>query len=513
MYFGNTPLSASYLTDYFSGDNTTVAFTLSRAPVSASSVIITISGVKQAASTYGVSGTTLTFSAAPPTGTNNIEVLHLGVQPDTVIQPSYRTVTEFTATAGQTTFSVPSYTPGFIDVFRNGVLLGSADFTATNGTSVVLANACTAGDLVETISLFVSSVLDAIPAVTGAVNSNYIASDLTINFADGSASAPSITNTGDANTGIFFPAADTIAFAEGGTESMRLDSNGNVGIGASNPSTKLDAYSSGTTSTILRTRNDTTSVYLDANNGYSYLNTFSNHAMLFGTNNLERMRITASGLVGVGCTPTGGIATTGITLGDTGWAIFTRSGDTVLYVNRQGNDGELVRFDQANTQEGGISVSGTTVSYNGGHLSRWAQTLTPKDDSILKGTVLSNLDEMNEYVDEDGNPVDNEQLNKVKVSDVEGDINVAGVFVNWSHDTPHNVDEINMAMTGDMIIRIAQGVTVQRGDLLISAGDGTAKPQDDDIVRAKTIAKVTSTHVTSTYADGSYCVPCVLMAC
>jgi hypothetical protein len=54
---------------------------------------------------------------------------------------------------------------------------------------------------------------------------------------------------------------------------------------------------------------------------------------------------------------------------------------------------------------------------------------------------------------------------------------------------------------------------VQKGDLLMSAGDGTAKPQGDDIVRSKTVAKVTSNHVTCTYADGSYCVPCVLMAC
>jgi hypothetical protein len=47
----------------------------------------------------------------------------------------------------------------------------------------------------------------------------------------------------------------------------------------------------------------------------------------------------------------------------------------------------------------------------------------------------------------------------------------------------------------------------------MSAGDGTAKPQDDDIIRSKTIAKVTSTNVSCTYDDGSYCVPCVLMAC
>jgi hypothetical protein len=50
-------------------------------------------------------------------------------------------------------------------------------------------------------------------------------------FADGSASAPAITNTGDTNTGIFFPAADTIAFSEGGTEAMRLDASGNLGLG------------------------------------------------------------------------------------------------------------------------------------------------------------------------------------------------------------------------------------------------------------------------------------------
>jgi hypothetical protein len=183
-----------------------------------------------------------------------------------------------------------------------------------------------------------------------------------------------------------------------------------------------------------------------------------------------------------------------------------------MNINRLTDDGTLFGFYQASTLEGSISVSGTTVSYNGGHLSRYAQTTTAKDDSIVKGTVLSNLDEMNVYT-KDGQPVANEQLNKVKVSDTEGDANVAGVFVNWSHDDDHNVDEINMAMTGDMIIRIAQGVTVVRGDLLMSAGDGTAKPQGDDIVRSKTVAKVTSNHITCTYADGSYCVPCVLMAC
>ncbi len=51
---------------------------------------------------------------------------------------------------------------------------------------------------------------------------------------DGTAATPAIRGT-DANTGMFFPAADTIAFAEGGVEAMRLDSVGNVGIGTSSP--------------------------------------------------------------------------------------------------------------------------------------------------------------------------------------------------------------------------------------------------------------------------------------
>ena len=167
---------------------------------------------------------------------------------------------------------------------------------------------------------------------------------------------------------------------------------------------------------------------------------------------------------------------------------------------------------QDGVSEGTISVSGTTVSYNGGHLSRYSQTTDDTRIPLVKGTVMSNLDQMAVW-EKDGQPLPNEQLNCMKVSDVEGDVNVAGVFVNWDNDDDVYTNDMNIAMTGDMIIRIAQSVTVQRGDLLMSAGDGTAKPQGDDIIRSKTVAKVTSNHVTCTYEDGSYCVPCVLMAC
>ena len=175
MYIGNQPLSQAFVTDQFSGNGSTTAFTMSVAPANTASVLVAVSGVLQDPSTYSVSGTTLTFSAAPPTATGNISARYLGIPASGVTTTAYRTITEFTATAAQTTFTPASYTVGFIQVFRNGVLLGSADYTASNGTTVVLAVGATAGDLVTTESFYVSSVLNAIPATAGSVNSTYIA--------------------------------------------------------------------------------------------------------------------------------------------------------------------------------------------------------------------------------------------------------------------------------------------------------------------------------------------------
>ena len=62
----------------------------------------------------------------------------------------------------------------------------------------------------------------------------------------GTAAAPAVVPTGDLNTGMFFPAADTIAFSEGGAEAMRIDSSGNVGIGTTSPSARLSISFNGT---------------------------------------------------------------------------------------------------------------------------------------------------------------------------------------------------------------------------------------------------------------------------
>jgi hypothetical protein len=61
-------------------------------------------------------------------------------------------------------------------------------------------------------------------------------------FPDGTSALPSITNIGDLNTGIFFPAADTIAFSTSGQEEMRITSAGLLGIGTVTPTNTLDVF-------------------------------------------------------------------------------------------------------------------------------------------------------------------------------------------------------------------------------------------------------------------------------
>ena len=168
-YIGNAPITAAFLVDTFSGTGSQTAFTMTVAPANTSSIIVAVTGVLQDPSTYSVSGTTLTFSAAPPSGTSNISVRYLGIPASGVTTTAYRTVTNTTATAGQTSFTIPSYTVGYVDVYRNGVYLPTSDYTASTGTTVVLNNAATAGDTITTVSFYVSSVLNAIPATAGSI--------------------------------------------------------------------------------------------------------------------------------------------------------------------------------------------------------------------------------------------------------------------------------------------------------------------------------------------------------
>ena len=77
-------------------------------------------------------------------------------------------------------------------------------------------------------------------------------------------------------------------------------------------------------------------------------------------------------------------------------------------------------------------------------------------------------------------------------------------------DSLNDVNDMLVTALGAFVDRIHKDETVAIGDYLQSKGDGTAKKQADDILRASTVGKVTSTEKIETHADGSYCVPCTL---
>ena len=84
-YIGNLPKTANFAIDTFSGDNSTVNFTLRDAPATTSSILVFVGGIRQQTDSYTLSSTTLQFTEAPPTGTNNIQVLFLGIGTTTTV--------------------------------------------------------------------------------------------------------------------------------------------------------------------------------------------------------------------------------------------------------------------------------------------------------------------------------------------------------------------------------------------------------------------------------------------
>jgi len=74
---------------------------------------------------------------------------YIGNQP---VPQATQTRDRFVATASQTSFATSGYTPGFLDVYLNGVKLDSTDYTASNGSDVVLASGATSGDIVEVVA-------------------------------------------------------------------------------------------------------------------------------------------------------------------------------------------------------------------------------------------------------------------------------------------------------------------------------------------------------------------------
>jgi hypothetical protein len=318
------------------------------------------------------------------------------------------------------------------------------------------------------------------------------------------------------------------------TQAMTLDASGNLGIGDTSPAERLvvsNTYRDVTSSQFTQIIRSTSSQSIGRGGSLGFdgvitgTTTTSFAGLLGGKENstdnntagylafltraagaaiLEKARITSGGDFCVKKTSGGQVADIGAELAQTGYGMFTVDANPCLYINRKTDDGDLVRFYQDTVQEGSITVSGNTVSYNAFAGSHWSQLQDGSKPDILRGTVMESINELCVWPGEN-----NERLPKSKISDVAGSKKVYGVFMAWDNDWSETND-MYVTAVGAFICRVNGSVTVQEGDLLESNGDGTARVQADDIIRSSTIGKVTSTVKTHQYADGSYCVPTVL---
>jgi hypothetical protein len=142
--------------------------------------------------------------------------------------------------------------------------------------------------------------------------SQTIATTGIVSHALGTAGAPTVTFTGDANTGIYSPGADQVAISTNGTGRLFVDASGNVGVGATPSSYKLDVFgaarlNSSLDASLYLEEPSANSVRIKAGTSASFIGTTSNHPFYFVTNNTERMRLTSAGLLGLGTSSPGGL--------------------------------------------------------------------------------------------------------------------------------------------------------------------------------------------------------------
>jgi hypothetical protein len=220
----------------------------------------------------------------------------------------------------------------------------------------------TTGKLIQN-SIGILSDAGALSGLT-ALSTGTLSATGVATFSAGTVSLPAITTTGDTNTGIFFPAADTIAFTEGGAESMRIDSSGNVGIGTSSPSSKLTVGGNPPTAgaiaavgaaagiSLALSDNVNSSLYVRNAAGGPVIGTDAGNALRFATSGNattdEKMRIDSSGNVGIGTSgPSGRLDVVNTTTPYLNITATAASTAAVLCINATSGGEEAITYQRA----------------------------------------------------------------------------------------------------------------------------------------------------------------------
>ena len=140
-YIGNTPLTQNYIaaTDYFSGNASATVFTLSRPVASASQIIVVVNNVPQNPyDAFTVSGNTLTFTSAPPSGTNNIWVEYTSLVTQSPTSPVVATVADGTMYLNSQTLRSAYTLPIGYNAISVGPITVSANVTLQNTSRWVI---------------------------------------------------------------------------------------------------------------------------------------------------------------------------------------------------------------------------------------------------------------------------------------------------------------------------------------------------------------------------------------
>jgi hypothetical protein len=461
-------------------------------------------------------------------------------------------------------------------VWLNNVKQDTNSLTLTTSTRITLGGTLVSGDVVQI--LFVAKAVSTQAPATGQVtldmlsasgtknNTTFLRGDNTFAtastdltaIADGSAGSPSIANSGDTDTGIYWGTANELNFASGGVERgtitahtdgnggmMKLGSGGNSGM-LTTDGGQMQLWTPGSEEMHIKMTDSETTTARFKNGG----------GLLVNTNTDDGNSLTGGGDYGaiINCRPT---KTPGFAFQSDGLVINRSEGDN--------NNRDMVMFYRNGSNAGNISASNSSVTYGTFLGVHYAQLTDDSKPDILVGTVMESINETSEWhmaqftvpeYTEDGvtypsqvlkryipktNSVgdnikfkwhknykegdegfndnaieydavvikenDEEYLTKVKVSDTEDSKAVYGVFESWMES---EANDISVGSLGAFMIRVHKDETVSIGDYLQSKGDGTAKVQADDILRASTIAKVVKTNKIKTYDDGSYLVSCTL---
>jgi hypothetical protein len=376
----------------FNGDGSTTDFTLDVAPSSTLDLEVFVGNVRQDPnSAYTVSGTTLSFTGAPPSGTNNVYVVHQAKSVGTIDVP----------TGG--------VQPGSL---ASNVISGQTLVTLDNANDHVLINDATDGALKK--ALIPAASFAGIDDQSSSNDDQLTITDTAVVINEDSDDVDfRVESNGNAN----------MLFVSGGNDVVGIGAEGDLGVGlhiksadsGASVATNADELvieGSGVSGMSILSGNSSTgriSFGDDGDNDIGFIRyDHSANEFNFTTNAAARMFIRSNGQIDIGA----GIASdSGFTLqvdnnepnctdfvGD-----MSDGGSAAHVIRRLSHDGTIILFKSASGDTGSIGVSGGTVSYNTFTGSHYCE---PPSDAVPAYGELVSFTGTNKYLNDVYPPTD-----------------------------------------------------------------------------------------------------------